>query len=161
MSSLETNVVARAAILGVMSGMRSVAGPAAITRRAAGHPKGFEKSIFWLLANPQMAMLATLGQLVEIVLDKLPILPARIAPLPLLGRAVAGATAGAAAFAEADKPAVAGAAVGVVAAVASSYLFYRVRIGVEKALHVPDLVVAVAEDSGVFALDRAAKRTYE
>jgi uncharacterized membrane protein len=160
-SNIEKNVFLRAAILGAMSGMRSVAGSATITRRAAREPKGFEDTIFRLLTKRSMSGLATLGQVVEIVLDKLPILPARIAPLPLVGRVFYGGAAGAAAFAEARWPVIVGALLGAGAAVASAHVFYRLRVGASKGLHVSDPIVAIAEDGVVFALERVAMRTYE
>ena len=161
MSKLDKNVTLRAAILGVMSGMRSMAGPATITRRAVQEPKGFESTLFRLLTKRPMSGLATLGQVGEIVLDKLPILPNRIDPLPLLGRAFYGGAAAAAAFAEARRPIILGVGIGAAAAVASAHVFYRLRVGITKGLHLPDLPVAVAEDVGVYALGRVVKRTYE
>jgi hypothetical protein len=95
------------------------------------------------------------------VLDKLPILPNRIDPLPLLGRACLGGAASATAFAEARRPLVLGALLGAGAAVASAHLFYRLRVGVSEGLGLPDLVGAFVEDGAVLALERAAMRTYD
>ena len=161
MSKLDKNLYLRAAILGAMSGMRSMSGPATITRRAAREPKGFEGTIFGWLTKRPVAVLATLGQVGEMVLDKLPILPNRIDPLPLLGRALLGGSASATAFVEARRPVVLGIALGAGAAVASAHLFYRLRIGASDGLHLPDLVGAVVEDGLVLALEQVAMRTYD
>lgn len=161
MSSVEKNLTLRAAILGTMSGMRSIAGPATITRRAYREARGFNGTIFRLLSAGPVVGLATLAQVSEIVIDKLPILPDRILPLPLLGRAFYGGAAAAAAFAEARRPMIMGAAIGALAAMGSAHLFYRLRMGAGKRLHLPDPLVAIAEDGVVFALARTVLKTYE
>ena len=161
MSRLEKNLLLRAAILGATSGMRSTAGPATITRRAYEHPKGFDGTIFRLLSKRPVMVLVTLAQLSEFVIDKLPILPDRISPLPLLGRAFYGGAAAAAAFAEARRPLLLGGAIGAFSAVASAHLFYRLRVGAAEVSHLPDPLLAIAEDGVVYALERAVIKTYE
>src|SRR5215203_2111866 len=105
MSSLEKNLPLRVVLLGVISGMRSAAGPAAMVRRMSTYPEKFKGTWFQRIASPTQAKLASLAQAGEVVMDKMPFLPARTDPLPLAVRALAGGGAGAAAFIEAEKPA--------------------------------------------------------
>ena len=108
-----------------------------------------------------MAGLATLASACELVLDKLPVLPKRTSPLPLAGRAIYGGLAGAAAYTEAKQPVLAGVAIAAIAAIVSSHLFYHLRAGLRKLLHLPDLPLALLEDALVIALGREVVRTYE
>ena len=150
----------RASLVGVMSGMRSMAGIATLSRHAGAHPKGFRNTIFALLASPVTGKLATAAQFGEIVVDKLPILGSRTDPQPLIGRMVFGAVAGAAAMSEARKPAVLGILIGASSALVSSYAFYWLRRETGKALHLPDPIVALAEDAAVFGFGSLVESTY-
>jgi uncharacterized membrane protein len=125
------------------------------------HPAKFRETLFQWMANPNMANLASQAQAGEVVMDKLPFLPARIAPLPLAVRALAGGGAGAAAFVEANKPVPVGWVLGAASAVASSFLFYNVRKGITGSSGLPDLPVALAEDGLVLAFENVVKGTYE
>ena len=160
-NTLTNNLLARAILLGTMSGMRSMSAPALMAQRASNHPKGFKGTFFSLLTNKNVATLAALMSLGEIVADKLPIIPTRIKPLPLLGRAQLGAFSGAAAYTEARQSPLVGAAIGALSAVASTHLFYRLRKGITDALHIPDLPVALAEDASVVGLGRTVLSLYK
>jgi uncharacterized membrane protein len=161
MSNIKKDLLLRASILGVMSGMRSAAGLATLSRHAVAHPHGFANTLFKRLASPGVSKLITLGQIGEIVVDKLPLLPSRTAPLPLMGRMFAGGVVGAAALQEAGEPAVLGIIIGASSALVSSYAFYLLRRQTGKALHLPDPVVALAEDAGVFGFGSLVMRTYD
>src|SRR3954451_13009444 len=113
MNSAKKNVYLRALGLGAMSGMRSMAGPLAMSYRASREPKGFKGTWVGWLSYPLTVRLFSLMEVGEIIADKTPFLPSRIAPAPLLGRVSLSAFAGAAAFAEADKPALVGGFVSV------------------------------------------------
>lgn len=160
-SDVDNTLLKRTILLGIMAGMRSMSGPAVMARRAAQQPKGFRGTIFSPLTSSKVAGLATLASVGEIIVDKLPLLPTRTSPLPLAGRSIYGGLAGAAAYTEGKKPVMLGAAIGAVAAIASSHIFYRLRSGIAKLLHLPDLPVALLEDALVVALGRAVVRTYK
>jgi len=101
----------------------------------------------------------------EMIADKLPFIPNRTAVFPLIARVASGALSGTA-FVKARRRSVAlGALIGSLAAVGASYGAYKVRKAVGKKLHLPDPIIAVAEDALVaacgFALLRALKAAEE
>ena len=160
MNDNKKNLLLRASILGVMSGMRATSGVATLSRHAVRYPDGFAKTAFKLLASPGVSKLITLGQVGEMVVDKLPFLPSRTEPQGLIGRMLAGGVVGAAVVREAGKPVVPGILIGASSALVSSYVFYLLRRETGKALHLPDPVVAVAEDAGVFGFGALVNRSY-
>jgi uncharacterized membrane protein len=148
----------RASLLGIMAGMRSASPAATLSRHAVAHPDGFKKTIFAPLTSRFVSALITLGQIGEIVADKLPILPSRIDPQPLAARVLAGGVAGAAVFTEVHESVPLGIAIGASSALVSSYAFYYLRREISKALHIPDPFVAIAEDLAVLGLGAASHR---
>lgn len=89
------------------------------------------------------------GAVGEMIGDKLPMTPSRIAPQPLGGRIAFGAFAGAAIGSEyrSGSAIVAGAALGGAGALAGSYGGYHARTWVTSTFDLPDLPVALAEDT--------------
>ncbi len=141
--------------------MRAMSAPALMSYRATRNPRGFKGPVFSRLASRWVSSALVLAAVGEMVADKLPFLPNRIDPLPLLGRAQWGGFAGAAAFAEAERSALVGAAIAGVAAVASAFAWFNVRRMATQTLGLPDPVVALAEDAVVLALGRGVLSTYE
>ena len=141
-----------AAALGTMSGMRSMSGPLLMSYRAVRRPLALKGTPFGWLGYPQVLTLFSLMEVGEVIADKTPLLPNRIEPGPLLGRAHLGAFAGAAAFTEADDSPVIGAVVSAITAVASSFIFYYLRRGVVRRIGLPDPVIAFAEDALVVGI---------
>ena len=82
----------------------------------------------------------------EMVADKLPIIPDRISPVPLVGRAVSGAICGASLSIVKDKDSGIGALVGGVAAIVSAYGFYYLRRKLGEDTGIPDMLIGLAED---------------
>ena len=113
--------------LGVITGMRSMAGPAALALRH----QGLFRRLVPLLA---------LG---EMVADKTPGIGDRIDPIPLAGRALMGALVGGVIARERGGNMVLHALVGASAAVVAAHLAYRAR----KALPLPGLAGGLLEDS--------------
>jgi uncharacterized membrane protein len=118
--------------LGALSGMRSMAGPAAVAARRGGP------------LAPIVAVLA-LG---EMIADKTPAVGDRTDPFPLAGRAVMGALAGGVLAHERRGNRLAGALVGAAAAVIVAHLAYRVR----QRLPLPNVVSGLLEDGVVYGL---------
>lgn len=164
------DVLATALGLGVLTGVRSLRAIALLATEQEDDARG------WLRAHPlwtrephrpiadalrSRALTRALrgGALAEALADKLPDLPARIEPVPLLGRAAIGALVGAAAAELANADRVAPALAGAAGAIAGAYGAYHLRRWVTEHTDVPDQVVAFAEDAVVFGAGKLlAKR---
>lgn len=85
----------------------------------------------------------------EMIGDKLPIAPSRIAALPLIGRVGIGAIGGAVIAAAEEEPIAVGAAIGGAAALAASYVIYHLRRKLGESTGIPDPVIGLAEDAVV------------
>jgi uncharacterized membrane protein len=146
----------RVLTLGAVAGMRSMSAPALVS----GY---LQQKQLAALADSPLSWLGTgtantalrLAAAGELVADKLPGIPARIRPLPLLGRAASGAAAGAA-LSDADgEDWVVGAALGAAAAVISAFGLYHLRRALTYGLGLPDPVVALAEDGIALAAGKS------
>ncbi len=143
----DPNLAWRAAGLGAIAGMRSMAASAALSRAAErGDVDGLEDTPLAALGSPRVSMALRALEVGELIVDKLPIAPSRTSPPPLLSRIASGALVGAALFASEKRPAVAGGILGAVAALAAAYVSERLRLQVAGRLGVPDPVVALLED---------------
>ena len=80
----------------------------------------------------------------ELVADKLPIIPKRTAPAPLIGRIITGGLCGACLCASAAQSLVVGSLLGGIGGLIGAFLGYRIRQRLD--LHTQDIVVAVCED---------------
>lgn len=111
---------------------------------------------------PVAGALATLA-VMELIADKLPGIPNRTDPLPLLGRAAAGALIGATVAAASGRDRAHGATLGAVVAVLAAHLSFHARR--ELAGRLPDTLAAVVEDvavgclagAGAAAIDRRGR----
>jgi uncharacterized membrane protein len=132
--------------IGVVAGLRSLLGPAAVAWAARlgwlhlhGTPLGFMESsiavaIFSLLA---------IG---ELVADLLPQTPRRTDLVPLLARILSGGFCGACLCASANKSLTIGAALGAAGGVIGAFAGYETRKRLVSKLNIRDLFVALSED---------------
>jgi uncharacterized membrane protein len=135
--------------LGAISGLRSLSGPAFVSRAASHGHLDLEGTPLAFLGSSRLSKVLVLTELGEVVGDKLPMTPSRTSPPPLLGRAVSGAVVGAAIFVSEGRRATTGAALGSTAAIVAAFAGERLRaLAVEKT-GLPDPVVALAEDATV------------
>jgi uncharacterized membrane protein len=139
----------RALGLGAISGLRSLSGPAFVSRAASRGDLNLDRTFLAFLSSPRLSKALVLMELGELVGDKLPATPSRTSSPPLLGRAASGALVGAAVFVSEGRRATTGAALGSTAAIAASFTGEWLRaLAVEKT-GIPDPVVALAEDATV------------
>jgi uncharacterized membrane protein len=144
---IEPNFLARATALGAASGLRSTAGLGTL---AVHGSDGLGPVLSHRAARP----LAAIGVVTELVLDKLPITGSRLEVPGLVGRVVF-ASLGAVAIARTEEQPVALAVVvASAAALAAAKIGHDVRVALAK--RIPDLVVAVFEDSIAIGLAVAA-----
>jgi uncharacterized membrane protein len=133
--------------LGALSGLRSMSGPALLSRAAVKGRLSLDGTNLAFLGSPRVSKTLLAMALGELVADKLPAAPSRTALPPLLGRAASGALVGAALFASDGRRAAAGAALGSSAAVAAAFAGERLRVLVGEKTGLPDPVVALAGDA--------------
>ena len=144
-----------AAGMGMVAGMRSMSAPALVSDHFARHPLRPPGRLPAPLAGP-----APDGNHLQIPGRRrsrgrqTAVLPARIDPGPLAGRAVSGALAGGAVCVAEGESLAAGAAIGALAAVASAFVFYHLRKSLGEKTHIPDPVLALAEDALVLSVGR-------
>lgn len=136
-----------------------MAAPAQLSRHlvqsTAEAPNGW---VAKLLAREGVSALLQVAYLGEMIADKLPIVPNRIAPGPLLGRAAFGIIAGGALAQLHGDSRARGVCVGGAAAVVGAYAGYYARRALVHELGLPDLPVALCEDVVAFLLAHTALR---
>ena len=145
--------------LGAISGLRSMSGPALLSRAAVrGELDGLQGTGFAFLMRKRVSTVLTVVALGEMVADKSGLVPDRIAWGPLAGRAAAGGFVGAALFSASGAPWAAGAALGSLAAVAASYAGYTFRVVPHRKFGIPDPILGLVEDAIVVVAGTAVLR---
>jgi uncharacterized membrane protein len=132
--------------IGIVAGLRALTAPAVVAWAAhlgwinlSGSPLAFMGSV-WAVA------IFTVLALVEFVADQLPSTPARTAAVGLGARIVMGLLCGACLGIAGGASLWLGAVVAAIGAIAGAFGGYRARVGLVRALHVPDFAIAVPED---------------
>lgn len=147
------NTFLRIVGLGVLTGMRSMSGPAVLVHRLQRRPpQQWPHPALRKLAQEPFLTIVGLAAGGEMLADKLPSIPARTDPLPLTGRAALGAAVGGVLSAVEDQPWWQGALLGGAAAVAGAFAAYHARRLLTGDNGLPDPVVALAEDGLVMGL---------
>jgi uncharacterized membrane protein len=148
MKKQQRNEVMQAVVLGAVAGLRSMMAPALYSHVAeqGSNGRGQSRLLEWMASPLTMRAFQFLSA-GELFADKLPNIPSRVSPGPLVGRALSGALVGGAVYNSAKKPIVTGILIGSVAAVAGAYAGYHLRRLTKETLHLPDTVVALAEDA--------------
>jgi uncharacterized membrane protein len=134
-------------VLGMSAGMRSMT-PIAVVAWAAqlGWPD-LGATRLGFMTSPITAWAFTLFACTELVFDKLPFTPSRLAAGPLGARIVSGALCAATVFAATHQPVAVGAIAGMVGAVIGAVAGYHARRHLTMNRKAPDLVVALVEDA--------------
>lgn len=148
----------RAAALGVVAGTRSQL-PMALLSLLTPDGKRAESvttPTAGFLRSPLARTILMAAAAGEMIADKLPIVPSRLAPGPFLGRALFGAIAGAALVDRSGGDRMVGAAAGCTGAVIGTVLFGHLRVELVRLTKLPDLPFALAEDLLAVLLGRWA-----
>lgn len=154
---LRSDDMARAAGLGLATGMRSLAPLAALSLAAYSGTFPLRRSPFNLLATRPAAIALTVMAAGELVADKLPMTPDRTDPLAWLARVGLGSLDGALVGVQAGRGEAVYAAIGGTAAAASTYLFHALRLEVDSQ-GVPDPLAGAVEDLLALSLTFAVTR---
>src|SRR5215210_6792802 len=117
----------RALGLGAISGLRSLSGPAFVSRAASRGGLNLDGTPLAFLGSRRLSTALLLMELGELAGDKLPVAPSRTALPPLLGRAASGGVVGAAVFVSEGRRGATGAALGASAALAAGFAGERLR----------------------------------
>lgn len=135
----------KAKVLGVMSGMRTTAG-LFFTNSLVSNSHSKSGLVRFLQKKPVTAGITLMG-MTELVIDKLPGTPDRIAKGGIIFRTAAGALCGAAIYQADGKKAITGAVIGSFAALASTYLFFYGRKTLGERTGIKDHFIGAAEDA--------------
>jgi uncharacterized membrane protein len=138
-----------ALLFGVSAGLRSMTAPALLA--LAEQEKGADRH--WLLADPRTGRVLSTMAVGEMIFDKLPFAPNRIAPAGLSARLLSGAMCGAAVAREDETG---GALLGIAGALVSSFAGFAIRKGARRVSGLPDLLVALVEDGLAVGIGLAA-----
>jgi uncharacterized membrane protein len=130
--------------IGIVAGLRSLTAPAVVAWGAhLGWLNLHGSQLAFMGSTAAVAILSVLA-IGELIADKLPIIPKRTAPAPLMGRAITGALCGACLCASAGQSLVVGALLGGIGGIAGAFLGYSIRRSLD--LRIKDAIVAVCED---------------
>lgn len=133
--------------IGIIAGLRSLTAPAVVCWMAHLHVLNLQDSHLRFMGSTIAVAVFTLLALVELVNDKLPKTPSRTTAVPLTARILTGALSGAAFGAAGASSIVIAAIAGIIGALIGTFGGYQVRTRTVKALHAPDLVIALVEDA--------------
>jgi len=111
-----------------------------------------------LAQSDRLGLALRAGTMVELVIDKLPGVGDRTAPIGVAARAISGAVSSATLAAADGRSKWLGALLGGAGAIASTYALFHLRAALHRSTPVPDFVVGLAEDALVFGLGRLAIR---
>jgi uncharacterized membrane protein len=134
-------------LLGCVDGLRSLTAPAIVCWAAHFGWLHFAGTKFAFIAHRSTLTVFTLLAIVELVLDKLPNTPARTAPVGLIARIVLGGASGLALATGAGISVSLAGVIASIGAIAGAFGGYHIRRAVVLKTHLPDLVVAIAEDA--------------
>ena len=133
-------------LLGCVSGLRSMTGPAVVCWGAQLGWLPLDQTSLAFLSYRFSLVVFTILALGELIADKLPQIPNRTNPGPLAARAIFGAGCGAALCAAAQAPPLWGAIPGGLGGITGGFAGYFVRRWLTVTKYLPDLPVALAED---------------
>lgn len=137
-------VFALALGIGIVAGLRSLTAPAVVAWAAHFNWLNLHGSpLAFMGSTTAVAILSALA-VGELVADKLPMIPKRTAPAPLVARIVTGGLCGACLCAALGKSLLAGTLLGGIGGIVGAFLGYGIRRRLD--LHIKDLVVAICED---------------
>jgi len=140
-------VLLLAFLIGVASGLRSLAAPAAVAWAAHLSWLNLNNTPLSFMGSTAAVAIFTVLAIGELVADKLPSTPSRTKPPGLIARIVLGGLSGAGVAAGGMQSIGLGAVLGVAGGLAGTFAGYQVRTRLVRALKVPDLVIALLEDA--------------
>jgi uncharacterized membrane protein len=146
--------------LGAVAGMRAMSAPAILSHFLSKSPdKQLNDSPLHYLQGSKLATGMKVLAVAELLADKLPQAPDRIAVPQLVVRAISGAVVGATLSEANGEKKLIGAVLGGLGAVAASYAFFYLRKKLGEATGIPDTAFALIEDTLAISAGAALLKT--
>ena len=142
-----SQVLLLAFLIGVAAGLRSLTAPAAVAWAAHLSWLNLNGTPLSFMGSTAAVVIFTLLAFGELVADKLPSTPSRMAPPGLIARILLGGLSGASLSAAGGQSIAIGAILGALGGIAGAFAGYRVRTRLARALPVPAVVIALLEDA--------------
>lgn len=130
--------------IGIVAGLRSLTAPAVVAWGAHLSWLNLHGSPLAFMGSTAAVAIFSVLAIGELVADKLPMIPKRTAPAPLMARIITGSLCGASLCAAVGKSLLAGTLLGGIGGIVGAFVGYGIRRRLD--LHVKDLLVAVCED---------------
>ena len=130
--------------IGIVAGLRSLTAPAVVAWAAHFNWLNLHGSPLAFIGSTASLAIFSLLAVGELIADKLPTIPKRTAPVPLIARIITGGLCGACLCASAGQSLIIGAFLAGIGAVVGAFLGYGIRRRLD--LRINDPVVAVCED---------------
>ncbi|HEX3421239.1 MAG TPA: DUF4126 family protein [Candidatus Udaeobacter sp.] len=130
--------------IGIVAGLRSLTAPAVVAWGAHLNWLNLHDSTLAFMGSTTAVAVFSVLAIGELIADKLPTAPKRIAPAPLTARIITGGLCGACLCVAARQSLLAGTLFGAIGGVIGAFLGYRIRRRLD--LQIKDFVVAVCED---------------
>jgi uncharacterized membrane protein len=130
--------------IGIVAGLRSLTAPAVVAWGAHLSWLNLHGSPLAFMGSTTAVAIFSLFAIGELIADKLPMIPKRTAPVPLIARVVTGGLCGACLCAAMGKSLLAGTLLGGIGGIVGAFLGYGIRRRLD--LQIKDIVVAVCED---------------
>lgn len=136
--------------IGIVAGLRSLTAPAVVAWGAYIGWLNLHGSPLAFMGSTIAVAIFSLLAIGELIADKLPIIPKRTAPAPLLARIITGGLCGACLCIAAGQSLVVGAILGGIGGIVGAFLGYGIRRRLSS--HMKDLPVALCEDAVAIGL---------
>lgn len=146
-------------MIGAVAGMRCFSALAFTSRRLSNQSSQTtgDSNLSFLSSNTVLKGITAVAA-GELICDKTSFIPDRIAPWPIMCRAISGAVSGAVIFTEEKKDPLLGAAIGGLSAIAAGHIFFRLRRELTTTYELPDAAVALCEDALMIGLGSLSGR---
>ncbi len=144
---MNSELVALIAVgIGIVAGLRSLTAPAVVAWAANLGWIHLQGSPLAFMGSKWAVGIFTLLAIGELIADQLPNTPARTAAVGLSARILTGGLSGACLAAAGGAGLLVGALAGALGAVVGAFGGYQARVGLVRALSVPDFAIAIPED---------------
>jgi uncharacterized membrane protein len=138
-------------LIGAVAGLRSMTAPAVVAWAAHRNWLNLHRTSLAFMGATATVVIVIVLAVIELVLDKLPTTPSRLAPTGLGARVITGGLSGASVAAAAAQSVRLGAVLGVAGGIVGAFVGHGVRSRLVRRLKVPDWVIALFGDAVAIA----------